>query len=639
MIPRFRAALGISECIAALRATSSAVSCFETAFARMFGVANRGIAFPYGRSALWAFFKAVGLDQAEVIQPAYTCSVVAHATVLSGNIPRFVDIRLPDFNMDLDQVADAINDRTRAIIATHLFGYPLDVDQLAEIVRDAEARYGHKIWVIQDCAHAFGASRGGRPVARAGDVALFGMNISKIITSIFGGMLLTEDPELGRVLRQVRSDVFRVPGITKRFRRSAYLLAATFAFTRPLYPLNLLLQDHSTLLDRLTRAYHREERICLPPDYLELMAAGEAAVGLAQLRRYVDIVGQKRVHASYYDKHLPHRPEWVLPPLVEGATYSHYVVRVPDRERVVTALRQRGIDVGRQIDYVVPNMAPYLRYRGNRSFPIADKCSLSTINLPIFAGLTEGRRKRIVEAVHSLPFPERDCMSTSCAEHACIRRATLADVPDLARIHSTSLPNDFLPSLGLRFLKRLYYPAALQSAHGVTLVADMDGQAIGFLTVAHDSAGFTRDIHRGRYPILAGYAVRRALRNPLHLCLSARVLLSALRGASDPIEAEMVFLGTDPNCPFRRRGMGRQLVQEGLKYLAERGVGLCRTRTLASNTAAINLFTRLGFRVCRQFSSLGKRYVRMEVKVPEAARSPRSRRSRTGQARGLASHE
>ena len=58
--------------------------------------------FPYGRSAEWAFFKALDIRNTEVIMPAYTCSVVAYAVTLSQNIPRFIDINLKDYNMNLE---------------------------------------------------------------------------------------------------------------------------------------------------------------------------------------------------------------------------------------------------------------------------------------------------------------------------------------------------------------------------------------------------------------------------------------------------------------------------------------------------------------------------------------------------------
>ena len=156
MIPRFKPYLGIEELLAAIAPDKGSVEKFEEEFARVFD-GKYALAFSYGRSALWALFKSLDIQDAEIIMPAYTCVVVAHAIVLSGNRPRFVDITLHDYNMDLNQVADAINKKTKAIVATHLFGYPLDVDRLAEIVRKAETRIGHKILVIHDCAHSFGA--------------------------------------------------------------------------------------------------------------------------------------------------------------------------------------------------------------------------------------------------------------------------------------------------------------------------------------------------------------------------------------------------------------------------------------------------------------------------------------------------
>ena len=194
MIPRFKPYLHKEEIRAMFSLRKESVEHFETEFARAFK-ARTGIAFSYGRTALWALFNALHIEQAEVILPAYTCSVVAHAIVLSGNIPRFVDIRLDDYNMNLEHLETTINERTRAIVATHLFGYPLNVTLLHNIVKHFETRYGHKIWVIHDCAHAFGASWQGKLVCNEGDAALFGLGVSKIITSILGGMLTLNDPE------------------------------------------------------------------------------------------------------------------------------------------------------------------------------------------------------------------------------------------------------------------------------------------------------------------------------------------------------------------------------------------------------------------------------------------------------------
>ena len=101
MIPRFRPSLGIQEFLKIFSFNIGAVRKFEKEFANKFNAVD-AIAFPYGRSAQWAFFNAVGLKNSEIIMPAYTCSVVAHSISLSNNIPRFIDINLDDFNMNLD---------------------------------------------------------------------------------------------------------------------------------------------------------------------------------------------------------------------------------------------------------------------------------------------------------------------------------------------------------------------------------------------------------------------------------------------------------------------------------------------------------------------------------------------------------
>jgi len=398
MIPRFMPYLDREELLVILDRNKFAVSRFEEEFSCLFE-AKYAVAFPYGRSALWALFKALGIENAEVIIPAYTCVVVAHAVVLSGNIPRFVDITLRDFNMNLSQIESALNQRTRAIIATHLFGYPLNVDLLQEIVKFAEQRWGNKIWVIQDCAHAFGARWNGKLVCNYGDAALFGLNISKLITSVFGGMITTNDSELYSKLRGFRDKHFEQPNISKGLRRFLYLLMVYFAFDRRVYGLINLLEEKTPFLNRLTKAYHLDERIHFPPDYMEQMTELEAKVGLVQLRKYSEIIDRRLAHAQYYDKHLRNVPGLQLPPLVEGATYSHYVVLVNNRQILIKELLRRGIQLGNLIQYSIPHMTAYAKYARDQSFANSYICSRSAVNLPVYASLEDTLRARVVESL------------------------------------------------------------------------------------------------------------------------------------------------------------------------------------------------------------------------------------------------
>ncbi len=380
MIPRFKPDIGWAEFKALFCLNRGAVEKFEKEFAQTFQAVD-AVAFPYGRSAQWAFLNAVGVKGSEIIMPAYTCSVVAHAVSLSDNTPRFIDINLDDYNMNLDEVEAAINKNTRAIIATHTFGYPQDLDRLEAMVQRAEARHGHKIWLMQDCCHAFGAEWKGRMIGTSGDVAVYAFNISKVITSIFGGMLTFQDQALANKVRAWRDAHYKPANWLKAIQRRLYLLAVYVAFNEKIYGLTWWLQEKTPLLNRFTKAYHLDDQIHFPPDYLDKMLDVEAAVGLKQLKKYPRIIQCRRDKARYYDQNLPRHEGWVFPPIVEGATYSHYTVRVPDRAEVIQDYAKKGVHLGELIQYSIADLECYSKL--NSSCPLAHETCLSTVNFSV----------------------------------------------------------------------------------------------------------------------------------------------------------------------------------------------------------------------------------------------------------------
>ena len=380
MIPRFKPDLGWEEICTLLRRNLGAVERFEKEFAKAFQAVD-AVAFPYGRSAQWAFFKAMGVENAEIIMPAYTCSVVAHAVTLSGNIPKFIDITLDNYNMNLDSAEAAINEKTRAIIATHTFGYPQDLDRLETMVRQAEASYGHKIWLMQDCCHAFGAEWKGRMVGLSGDVAVYAFNISKIITSIFGGMLTFQDRELAKKVRKWRDQNFKTPTIGKSLSRRLYLVLVWIFFTESLYTIVWWLLNYTLILENISKQYHLDNKIHFPPDYLNKMLDVEAAVGLVQLKKYPRIVKQRRDFAKKYLNSLCKEKDWVFPPILPGATYSHFVVRVPNKKKVIKKFASLGIELGELIQYSIPELSAYKNNAS--SCPNAAYASQSLVNFTL----------------------------------------------------------------------------------------------------------------------------------------------------------------------------------------------------------------------------------------------------------------
>jgi perosamine synthetase len=151
-----------------------------------------------GRMALYVLLKSLELEKgSEVILPGYTCVVMPNAVRFAGCRPRYVDIRLSDFNMDPDAFESAITPNTRVVLMQHTFGIPADIARIQDICRR------HKLFLIEDGAHALGAMYGGKPVGFWGDAALFSTETSKMISTDKGGLLVTSDSALAAKIRSL----------------------------------------------------------------------------------------------------------------------------------------------------------------------------------------------------------------------------------------------------------------------------------------------------------------------------------------------------------------------------------------------------------------------------------------------------
>ncbi|MBC3765013.1 DegT/DnrJ/EryC1/StrS family aminotransferase [Neptunicella marina] len=385
MIPRLKPWITWSDWKAAFSFFSgNAVSEFENKMASQFG-RKHGVMFSHGRSALFALLKAWDLKDAEVICPAYTCVVVPHAIVLSGNTPRFVDSENAGFNMDLLLLSQAINDKTRAIVVTHLFGQAMDVVAVQNVVEQAEQRFGNKIYVIQDCAHSYDCEFDGRSVTHFGDAVFFGSNIGKLITSIFGGTVLVDDVELFKRIMRWRSEHGKKDRL-KPFKRFAYLFAVSVAFSSWFYPVVQWL-DRKGLLGSLTH-YYDELKIEFPADWDAFPCSIEARVGLSQLERYSAIIQSRRTNAQIVLTMLQQNaPDPIQHYFTAGATYSHLALEVSERDHWGRVFQKNGIELGILVDYAIPVMPVYQPFAGGEQFPNALRMSKSMINIPIWPQL------------------------------------------------------------------------------------------------------------------------------------------------------------------------------------------------------------------------------------------------------------
>lgn len=178
---------------------------FEQAFAA-FQNAKHAIACTNGTAAIEIALSALGIGLGdEVIVPNYTFVATASAVLLNGALPVMVDIDPATYNIDPAKVEAAITQRTKAIIAVHIAGYPAEMETLQAIAKK------HNLYLLEDCAHAHGAERDGQKVGTFGQAGTFSFQQSKLITAGEGGIILTNDDDLEVMIRSVH-DCGRMPG-------------------------------------------------------------------------------------------------------------------------------------------------------------------------------------------------------------------------------------------------------------------------------------------------------------------------------------------------------------------------------------------------------------------------------------------
>lgn len=172
---------------------------FEQRFAAMHGC-KHGIAVVNGTVSLRIALLAAGIRaEDEVIIPPYTFFSTASAVIEANAVPVFADIDLNTFNLDPQAVEAAITPRTRAIIPVHFAGQPADMQAIMAIARK------RKLFVLEDAAHAHGASYRNKPAGSLGHVASFSFQSSKNMTSGEGGILTTNDEALAAACRSIHN--------------------------------------------------------------------------------------------------------------------------------------------------------------------------------------------------------------------------------------------------------------------------------------------------------------------------------------------------------------------------------------------------------------------------------------------------
>jgi dTDP-4-amino-4,6-dideoxygalactose transaminase len=362
----------IAEVVDSLRSgwvgTGPKVQRFETMLSDYVGV-------PYCRcvssctAALILSMQVLGIGPGdEVLVPAMTFVASANAVEHAGATPVLVDSVAGTGLVDLDRAEAAVTPRTRAIMPVHLAGRPVDMDRLSEF------RERHGLTVIEDAAHAIGAEWRGRQIGSFGNLTAFSFYVTKNISTIEGGALVTEDAEIAAEVERLALHGLSL-GAWQRFSDTGF---RHYEVVRPGFKYN--------------------------------MTDVQASLGLHQLPQLDAWIDRRAELWERYDGLLAGLPLQTPPPAEPGTRHARHLYQVlvePEapltRDQLLDGLTARYIGTG--VHYRGVHMHPFYRDKyGLREsdFPVATAISNRTLSLPLSPKVTEADQEDVVSALTEL---------------------------------------------------------------------------------------------------------------------------------------------------------------------------------------------------------------------------------------------
>lgn len=320
----------------------------------------------------------------EVIVPAYTYSATALAVIHAGATPVMVDVA-DDFNISLSAIEKAITPRTKAIFPVDFSGFPCDYTQIMSLIEnkkgiftptsDIQQKLG-RILIISDAAHSIGATYSGNYLGAQTDVVIFSLHAVKNVTTAEGGAICLNLP--------------------KPFDNAE------------LYATLRLMSLNCQTKDAFTKSQAGGWRYDIIGLGMKInMADINAAIGLAQMRKYPALLNERKRVFERYDKAFS-AEEWAITPpslsSTKESSYHLYALRIKDkdecfRDEMITEISRHGIAVN--VHFVPMPMLSYFKSLGYdiRNYPTAYNNFKGEISLPIYPQLTNEEVDYIIETV------------------------------------------------------------------------------------------------------------------------------------------------------------------------------------------------------------------------------------------------
>ena len=364
---------------------------FEISFAQYIGSRFASVTCS-GRNGLDLLLDAYNIQTGdEILIPAYTLKDLVYLIESKGIKPKLVDIENDSFNLNPDLINKAITPKTKAILATHLFGLPCNIEKIVKIAKE------HKLIVIEDCAHSLGSLYKNKKTGSFGDAGFFSFEIIKSINTFGGGMISTNDPV---IYSAVKKKAQTYPFNNKElFKKIVFAYFEHFLINSPVYLLLLRFFMYPLTAKLISKTYlylHKKTRLEYSA-YTNL----QALMGLAQLRN-IDKNNEKRIFiAGELSKRLNMN---VFPQKIGNEmkhNYYFYVAKLRTKlkiESVRNMLIKKGIDSGIKSE-ITDNCAA--AKEGN-IFPSVQEVYEHSLQLPMYDDLDKYKIENIAEAVNEI---------------------------------------------------------------------------------------------------------------------------------------------------------------------------------------------------------------------------------------------
>lgn len=371
---------------------------FERRVARMMGV-EHACCMPQARVGIYLSLVRFIEPGDEVILSPYTIFDVVNMVVAAGGTPVFADIDKHSGNIDADEVEKLINERTGAVLVTHLHGLACDIQRIAAVCRK------HSVPLIEDAAQGLGATVDGQSLGTFGDVGIYSFGMAKNVNTFYGGMCVTRDEALAKSFHKAL-ETYPPMEMLPLLSRALFCLLGEVLTWQPVFgAFTYWVIRHGWLNDikSINRVFEGERdpvlRKTLPKSYLRRLRPAQARMALRQIDQIQTHFQSRLELARLYSQGLDGIPGVGLPPFREDGShvYLHFPIQIKNRYELLRFLFQEGRDVMKQHIGSVNEMACFKDF--HRNCPVARDLADRVIFLPCYPSYGETQVKKNISAI------------------------------------------------------------------------------------------------------------------------------------------------------------------------------------------------------------------------------------------------